>query len=128
MMLGSRLEGPAREKYSKKYGVELAPLCVQSVEHPWLRASLDAINPSRDHLVEIKCGKSAYTQAKNGIVPDYYFGQLQHQLQITGLQKIHYWCYWEHLPGIRLIVNRDELYIARLFKAEKAFYNRMKGI
>ncbi|PKN21835.1 MAG: hypothetical protein CVU65_16120 [Deltaproteobacteria bacterium HGW-Deltaproteobacteria-22] len=127
MVLGSRLEGTAREKYAQKYGVELAPLCVQSVEYPWLRASLDAITPSRDHLVEIKCGESAYAQAKKGKVPDYYFGQLQHQLQLTGLQEIHYWCYLPDQPGIRIVVKHDERYILRLFEAEMAFYKRMSA-
>lgn len=128
MLNGSRLEGTAREKYSKQYGINLSPLCVQSIDHNWLRASLDAITSERDHLVEIKCGQSAYKQAQRGIVPDYYYGQLQHQLQITGLPDIYYWCYWPNLPGIRLSVKRDERYISRLFMAEQEFYKTMTNL
>ncbi len=128
MKRGSQLEGSARENYTKKFGVELAPLCVQSSEHHWLRASLDAISPARDHLVEIKCGQSAYRQAQRGIVPNYYYGQLQHQLQITGLSEIHYWCYWPNMPGIRIQVKRDKQYISRLFKTEQEFYRFMSDL
>jgi len=125
MQRGSQLEPTAREAYSKKYGIELAPLCVQSTEHHWLRASLDAISPTGDHLVEIKCGQSAYKKAQQGIVPSYYYGQLQHQLQLTGLQEIHYWCFWPNMPGIKIPVKRDNNYISRLFEAEEKFYAAM---
>ena len=128
MQRGSQLEGPAREAYSEKFGIELAPLCVQSTEYHWLRASLDAISPTRDHLVEIKCGQSAYRKAQGGIVPAYYYGQLQHQLQITGLPEIHYWCYWPNMPGIRIPVKRDDSYISRLLKAEQQFFEAMSDL
>ena len=125
MLRGSQLEPIARDAYSKKYDIELMPLCVQSMEHHWLRASLDAISPARDHLVEIKCGQSAYKKAQRGIVPFYYYGQLQHQLQLTGLQEMYYWCFWPNMPGIRIRVKRDNNYISRLFEAEVEFYATM---
>ena len=28
--------------------------------------------------------------------PDYYYGQLQHILAVTGLDSLDFWCYW---PG-----------------------------
>lgn len=128
MQRGSQLEPIARGEYSSKYGIELTPLCVQSTERHWLRASLDAISHARNHLVEIKCGESAYTKARRGIVPSYYYGQLQHQLLLTGLATIHYWCFWPNMPGIRIFVKRDNQYISRLLEAEMRFYKAMVNL
>lgn len=128
MQRGFQLEPQAREAYSKKYGIKLTPLCVQSTGHHWLRASLDAISNARDHVVEIKCGTSAYKQAQRAVIPSYYYGQLQHQLQITGLPEIYYWCYLPDMPGIRIKVTRDVGYISRLLIAEEKFYAAMIGL
>ena len=126
MAEGSRLEPEARRAYQKQIGIEVEPLCIESIEYPWLRASLDGISSQRDHMVEIKCGKSAMVQARRGKIPVYYYGQVQHQLMITGLEKIDYWCYRPESGGVLLQAERDDPYINELFKKELRFYSKMK--
>ncbi len=128
MRLGTALEPEARERYVQETGIVVEPRCLQSKEHSWLIASMDGISETYDHAVEIKCGKSAYGQAQKGHVPSYYYGQLQHQLMITGLGSIDYWCYWPGCEGILQTVGRDDSYIERLFRAELAFMERLNGM
>jgi len=125
MLLGIKLEPKARELYIKETGIKVKPQCVQDNKFPWLIASMDGISDDLQHIIEIKCGRSAYWQARKGIVPDYYYGQLQHTMMITRLYKIDYWCYWPGERGILQTVGRDDSYIKLLFKAEQAFYKRL---
>jgi predicted phage-related endonuclease len=76
--------------------------------------------------VEIKCGRSVYARtSESGQVPDYYYGQLQHILAVTGLPIIDFWCYLPGLPELLVPVKRDDRYIARLIDAEKRFWSEV---
>jgi putative phage-type endonuclease len=125
MRLGTSLEQDARDLYIEETGMPVEPLCLQSKEHSWLIASMDGITDDYGHIVEIKCGKSAYWQANKGKVPSYYYGQLQHQLMITGLDSVDYWCYWPGYKGILQTVTRDKPYTRRLLRAEMEFMEQL---
>jgi putative phage-type endonuclease len=125
MRLGTSLEQDARDLYIEETGMPVEPLCLQSKEHSWLIASMDGITDDYGHIVEIKCGKSAYWQANKGKVPSYYYGQLQHQLMITGLDSVDYWCYWPGYKGILQTVTRDKPYTRRLLQAEMEFMEQL---
>jgi putative phage-type endonuclease len=127
MQKGKDLEPIARTVYQKNTKIMVQPICIQSILYPWLIASLDGISSDYKKLVEIKCGESAYNQAAKNIIPNYYFGQLQHQLMVTGLNSLDYWCYWPGEMGILIRVNRDNSYIKKLFKQEEKFYQSMKN-
>ena len=127
MKLGIKLEPKARELYIKQTGIKVKPQCVQDNKFPWLIASMDGISDDLKHIIEIKCGRSAYWQARKGIVPDYYYGQLQHTMMITRLYQIDYWCYWPGERGVLQTVDRDESYIKLLFKTEQAFQKRLES-
>lgn len=125
MLLGTSLEPEARDLYIEETDMLVEPLCLQSKKYSWLIASMDGITYDYNHIVEIKCGQSAYWQANKGKVPSYYYGQLQHQLMITGLKSVDYWCYWPGYKGILQVVNRDESYIKRLLQAEIEFMDKL---
>jgi putative phage-type endonuclease len=127
MRIGTELEPEARSIYEKTRKRAVKPICIQSIASPWLIASLDGMSDDFKYVVEIKCGKSAYYKACCGSVPDYYYGQLQHQLMITGLNEIDYWCYWPGEKGILQKVSRDTLYIDKLFSKEQEFQKRMQA-
>lgn len=127
MARGTQLEPEARKRYIASTGHLVEPACLQSNQYPWLRASVDGITPAGDVVVEIKCGKSAYGYASaSGAPPDYYYGQLQHILAVTGLPSIDFWCYWPGYPEILITVSRDDDYIRRLLLAESAFWEAVK--
>jgi putative phage-type endonuclease len=125
---GRILEPIARAQYCIQAGLQLEPACVQNLERPWLRASLDGISADGEHLVEIKCGPSAYRRAADSLRPSRnHLGQLQHVLAVTGRPVIDIWYYFSPNPPVRLEVRRDEGYIKRLLIAEEAFWKRLTG-
>ena len=85
MTRGALLEPQARRFYIARTGNEVKPACLQSRQHPWLRASVDGISSSGNAIVEIKCGESVYKHtSQHRCAPDYYYGQLQHILAVSG--------------------------------------------
>jgi putative phage-type endonuclease len=124
MALGTRLEPEARKHYIAKTGKDVRPVCVQSSRYDWLRASLDGLSTNHDTVVEIKCGASVYLRvSQSRSVPDYYYGQVQHILAVTGLDSLDFWCYWPDNPALLLSVERDDTYIQRLLSKESEFWN-----
>jgi putative phage-type endonuclease len=127
MARGTQLEPEARKRYIAKTGRDVRPACLQSYRHDWLRASVDGISINGDAVVEIKCGDSVYRRASQSrCVPDYYYGQMQHILAVTGLGSLDFWCYLPGCPELLLPVERDDAYIERLLNAELEFWNRVQ--
>ena len=127
MRRGTRLEPEARDKYCKKVGFKVNPICLQHKKYSWARASLDGISEDRKKVVEIKCGESAYNCAVGGDVPTYYYGQLQHILFITGLKIIDFWCYLPGRQGILLKIDRDDPYIEELIEKGEEYKSELSG-
>ena len=126
MRLGTELEPKARKLYIENTGKYVRPVCVQSCRYDWLRASLDGLSANHDTVVEIKCGASVYRSVSQyRLVPDYYYGQVQHILAITGLNSLDFWCYWPGNPTLLLTVERNDTYIRRLLNKELEFWNRV---
>jgi len=126
MARGTALEPAARALYSERRGLDVAPACIQSRALPWMRASLDGICFDRDIVVEIKCGESVYKRSsRNGVPPDYYYGQLQHILAVCGYAAIDFWCYLPGKQPILIEIPRDQLYIDRLIERERIFWDRV---
>jgi putative phage-type endonuclease len=124
MARGTELEPEARRLYIAETGRAVRPACLQSTRYDWLRASVDGIATSGDAVVEIKCGQSAYRTAKQTrSVPDYYYGQMQHILAVTGYDSLDFWCYWPGYPALLIPVPRNNDYIQRLLKSELEFWN-----
>jgi putative phage-type endonuclease len=124
MALGTQLEPEARNLYIAKTGKNVRPVCVQSTRYDWLRASLDGLSTNHDAVVEIKCGASVYRRvSQSGCVPDYYYGQVQHILAVTGLYSLDFWCYWPDNSPLLLSVERDDKYIESLLGKELEFWS-----
>ena len=126
MARGAGLEPEARKCYERKFGIRVPAACLQSIKYEWLRASVDGLASDGSAVVEIKCGESVYRKsATSREVPDYYFGQLQHILAVTGLREIDFWCYLPSRPEVHITVARDESYIKRMLEVEHAFWQRV---
>jgi len=125
MQRGKRLEPLARLAYVNHTGIGVEPMCVQSLTHAWMRASLDGLSPDGDHVVEIKCpGAKDHQLADSGFVPDKYYAQLQHILAVTGLGEISYWSFrFDHT--VLLKVKRDDGFIDTLIAKEAAFWGKV---
>jgi putative phage-type endonuclease len=126
MARGTRLEPEARKAYEARVGIAVDPVCLQSSAYSWMRASLDGISGDGAKLVEIKCGESAYRHtASHRKAPDYYYGQLQHILAVTGNASIDFWCWLPGCDGLLVPVTRDEAYIGRLIETQQRFWEQV---
>ena len=120
------LEGRARARFCADHSLACVPLCTQSIDRPWQRASLDGIDLAARRALEIKCGPSTYAQvAATGRVPGHYTGQLQQTLAVTGFDAIDFWVWRPGRPPLHLEVARDEGFIERLNDRSAAFWERV---
>jgi putative phage-type endonuclease len=123
---GSALEPYARDLYNRHIDGDLQPMCLQSVDRPWQRASLDGFCLETRRALEIKCGDKVYAHVETtGEVPRYYIGQLQHILAVSGFAAIDFWVWLPGRTPLLLTVPRDEAYIERLTAAGADFWEKV---
>ena len=119
MQRGVDLEPIARDLFSLEMGIVFYPYVGV---HDWAMASLDGINELGTMAVEIKCpGAKTHQLALNGLVPDYYYPQLQHQMWVCDLHYIYYYSF-DGRNGVKIRVERDEFYIQEMIAEEYKFY------
>lgn len=125
MQRGNDLEPKARAWLSAKLSIDYQPVVVQRVEYPQIIASLDGYYQSGDEkpkIIEIKCpGEKAHMMAINGKIPDYYYPQLQHQMDAVGVDFMYYVSF-DGENGVILEVRRDIEYCQNLLAEELSFF------
>lgn len=122
MQRGQRLEPEARAQFIERYGIEMTPMVVESSEFDFLGASLDGISQFRRFILEIKCGGTKlHDMASQGIIPEYYTHQMQHQLLVTGAEKCFYYSY-NGKDGICLEVFPDPKFIESFMPKAREFW------
>ena len=121
MRRGMEMEHQARLAYEKETGIIMQPICVQSVDNPWMRASLDGLSFGRKLALEIKCpGAEDHAMANAGKVPEKYKAQLAHIMAVIGAKSMHYWSY-DGTNCAMINVPLDPDYSELLFEKEAAF-------
>jgi putative phage-type endonuclease len=120
---GLELEPKARAAYEAFMGEQMEPLCLVHDRFHWMRASVDGLNFDRATVLEIKCPLRSddHRLALAGQVPRHYFAQLQHQLEVTQANELHYWSF-DGERGTLVRVRPDPNYIQRLIEAETEFW------
>lgn len=111
MREGQALESQARKKFQELNNEEFLPHVSFHKQNEWLIASLDGINGNKTKILEIKCGNNSFNLAKNKIIPDYYNCQMQHQMEVTGLNECDYFCYRNDDEYVHLVCKRDQAFI-----------------
>jgi putative phage-type endonuclease len=124
---GHALEHTARVAYEREFGVQMEPLCLVHGKLEWMRASLDGLSFEGSIVLEIKCPLNVSDQnaALQGRVPSHYYGQLQHQLEVTGAEEAHYWSF-DGRAGRLVRIRPDRDYTKRLVDEEGEFWRRVK--
>jgi len=125
---GHALEPLARRAYFEQTGESVVPHIYQSLRVAHLRASVDGINFDCDLVVEIKCPSvpKIFNMAREGIVPSYYYGQVQAQLFVTGARRAHFWVWYDGV-GALVEVAPDAEYISRMIDAADRFWNAVSA-
>ena len=77
------------------------------------------------YALEIKVDESNYWQAKSGFIPQTIMCELQHQMMLTGLKQIDYWCFLKGYDGILIKVDRNDSFINDLLESENKIYSKI---
>lgn len=123
MTHGNITEEFAIDDFQRRMLVEVYPKVMQSDKYHWMIALLDGISDDGKTAVEVKCplNLSSHAIAAAGEVPRHYWIQIQHQMEITGLDKMYYSSFFNDQSEI-IEVERDNAYIKKLIAAEEEFY------
>ena len=124
---GRELEQRARQAYERDVGIQMEPLCLVHDELEWMRASLDGLSFDGSTVLEIKCPTSVRNQsaAREGSVPPHHYAQLQHELEVSRAEELHYWSF-DGRKGSLVRVRADRDYLKRLLDAEAAFWQLVR--
>ena len=125
MERGMRLEPIARNKFIKEFGIKMTPRVVESSEFDFLGASLDGLSDDNKYVLEVKCGgKKLHDMALQGVLPDYYMDQIQHQLFVTKAEKCFYYSY-DGKEGICIEVLPDPNFAEKFMPKARMFWKRV---
>lgn len=95
MKRGKNFEQDVRDHYAAKTGIELVPIVLRRGKYI---ASLDGQDMFGKRIGEIKITTTStplYQHVRNGVIPDYYLMQCQHQLMVTGAEICDFYVYVE---------------------------------
>lgn len=124
MQRGKDLEASARRWLSDLMNTDYQPAVLMSNEHPELIASLDGFCELPDGnvaIAEIKVpNKETHQKAIDGIIPNHYYTQMQHQMVVAGVKSMLY-CSFDGENGVVLPCLKDEKYCEGLISNELAF-------
>lgn len=126
MQRGHDLEEKARHELEKMTGLLFAPEVKFHEVHKWMMASLDAVDIEGKCIAEIKCPRSEdHAIAKAGKIPDKYFPQLQHQMEVCQVEECYYFSF-DGTQGELVKVFRDDKYIKKMIEKEKLFFENIQ--
>jgi putative phage-type endonuclease len=129
MKRGNEYEPEARALFCKKMGVELKP---GRFEHPtfeFMTATLDGIDEGRKVAVEIKCSNPDTHEwvRKNKQVPEFYFPQTQHIVEVSKPDRMFYASYETLTKDLIIVeVEKDADYIQRMVAEEAKIWECLK--
>jgi len=87
--IGHEKEAIARTTYESKVGYKMNPAVIKNPKYNFFLASLDGFNEEQSDLIEVKyMGADKLNDLSNGIIPNYYYTQLQMQMLMTGLDEM----------------------------------------
>lgn len=128
MERGHTLEPQARAQVEQVLGIELFPIAKLHPNYDWMLATLDGLSKDGKTLLEIKCpGAEDHAIAQEGRVPEKYYPQIQHQLEVCQLEKGYYFSY-NGKEGVLVEFYRDDKYIKKLILIEEEFYSWMQDL
>lgn len=128
MQRGTDMEEQARNEFCKTMNFIVEPKVLVSSKHDFMMASMDGISECRKLAVEIKCpGKIDHEKAMDGIIPEKYYPQLQHQMEVCGLGMMFYFSF-NGTSGKVLEIERDDDYITKMIKEETKFFSCLQNL
>ena len=127
MQRGLDLEPLALEMFEKETGLILFPAVGIHETIDWMAASFDGVSIDRKDILEIKCpGKKDHNEALEGRIPKHYKAQIQHQIEVSGLDFSYYYSF-DGESGVTLEVKRDQEFIDIMLAKEFEFWQSIQN-
>ncbi len=127
MEKGHAMEEKARSELEKLTGFLFFPKVMQHPSISWMSCSLDCMDIDGKHIGELKyANQEDYSLAAAGKVPEKHFPQLQHQMEVCGVEMTFYFSF-NGAQGSLVKVYRDDNYIKKLIKKEEEFWDRLQN-
>lgn len=121
MARGRELEDEALGAFMMETGLFMTPqVRKEHAEHPWMRATLDGYEEKENLVVEIKTCRAVHEE-----VPEHYYPQLQHQMEVCGATSIFYYSY-DGNRGKLLQIDKNPGYVEKMIDSEKKFWERIQ--
>lgn len=128
MKRGTDMEITARMMFMLDTGIEVQPKVMLHPTIKFMMASFDGMDASNKNAVEIKCpGIVDHAKALDGIIPEKYFPQLQHQIEVCQLDMVYYYSF-DGEKGAVIKVYRDDAYIKHMIKLEQEFHENLENV
>lgn len=125
---GQKFEPKARAYFELTHDRDYPPKNFQSLEYPFMRASLDGWNAEHREVLEIKCpGKATMELASAGMIPLHYQAQVQWQLFVANAVKGIFFAF-DPLSerGHEIEMFPDVPFIENMIEKAKAFWMRVQ--
>lgn len=128
MQRGRELEPVARKLYEEVTGNKVEPKVLFHKTIDYMGASFDGVSEDLSIALEVKClGKKDHNLAKQGIIPEKYYPQLQHQLAVIDLDVLHYFSYSD--DGYEMIeVRRNDSFLKKMYNDVKRFWKYVETL
>lgn len=122
MKRGIELEPYVRSLAEERFQTVFYPETHVHAQKSWALASLDGLSPN-GLLIEIKCPRlKGHSIAVMGIIPEYYFPQVQWQMYVVGVKSMQFLSYFEG-DLVNVEVHRDDLYLQDVIRKAEEFYD-----
>jgi hypothetical protein len=120
------LEKQAIKSYSENVDFKLQKQLIHSKENPLLIASIYSSDDRLRNLSCVICDEEAYSLAQIGFEPPEEISAiLQHQLMVSGKDKIKYLSYWKGQFCIATDIERNDEFINTLLESEIDFIKKL---
>lgn len=128
MRRGHDLEETARKKMEEMTGIMFVPVVKYHPTIDWMMCSLDCLSIDESTIGEIKTtNKEDHAKAISGNVPEKYFPQLQHHMEVCQKDSTLYFSFHND-EGVIVKVERDDEYIKKMIKEEKRFFECLQNL
>lgn len=126
---GHKTEALVRKEFAALTGAEMLPLCLIHSEHDYMRASLDGFDGKKYGVLEAKLvGKAVLEDARDeGAIPRHHFVQLQHNMEVAGVDLGQWYGHDGKTNGILIEIKRDKKFIREQMQREADFWGMVQS-
>lgn len=125
MKMGKEMEPIARQAYIEHTGIYVEDAVFFDPLHDFRMASLDGLSLDKKTAVEIKnANETDHALALEGRIPEKYYPQCQHILDVTNAEMLHYWSF-RNGTGALVKLIKDEKYCEKLIQKEREFREKV---